>query len=208
MKNFVFAGCVFICLIAAIRAGALESVKVTSKIVMTISVDGVPSGDITIGLFGEVVPKTAENFRALCTGDHGDSATGHQLAFKGSPFHRIIPRFMIQGGDITEGDGTGGESIYGDRFDDENFKLKHEVGCVAMANAGPDTNGSQFFITTVDTPWLNGKHVVFGRVVDGMDVVKSIESMGSKNGTPQKSVVIADCKEVSVQLCVLEYPYE
>ena len=157
-----------------------------------ITAGGSPLGRIEFEIFNDVVPKTAENYRALCTGEKGGN-----LTYKGCPFHRIIPDFMLQGGDFTNKNGTGGVSIYGHKFPDENFKLSFDqVGLLAMANAGPNTNGSQFFITTVLTDWLNGHHVVFGKVTKGMDVVKAVEKLGSKSGKPKKEVLIADCGEL------------
>lgn len=167
--------------------------KVTNKVFFDVEIDGKNIGRIVMGLFGDVVPKTAENFRALCTGEKGVGKSGKRLHYKGSKFHRVIPDFMLQGGDFTHGTGTGGESIYGDKFPDENFQLHHTgPGLLSMANAGPNTNGSQFFITTVQTSWLNGRHTVFGRVLEGMDVVKKIEAVGSPSGQPSKPILISD----------------
>ncbi|EPY27428.1 cyclophilin 11 [Strigomonas culicis] len=170
------------------------------KVFFEISINNQPSGKIVMELYSDTVPKTVENFRALCTGEKGKGKSGKPLHFKNSIFHRIIPGFMLQGGDFTKGNGTGGESIYGTTFRDESFAGKagrHTgIGCLSMANAGPNTNGSQFFICTAQTPWLDGKHVVFGRVVEGIDVVKRIEKLGSSSGKPSKRVVISDCGEV------------
>eukprot|EP00595_Chromulina_sp_UTEXLB2642_P000951 CAMPEP_0196763742 /NCGR_PEP_ID=MMETSP1095-20130614/4645_1 /TAXON_ID=96789 ORGANISM="Chromulina nebulosa, Strain UTEXLB2642" /NCGR_SAMPLE_ID=MMETSP1095 /ASSEMBLY_ACC=CAM_ASM_000446 /LENGTH=179 /DNA_ID=CAMNT_0042117569 /DNA_START=38 /DNA_END=577 /DNA_ORIENTATION=- len=163
------------------------------KVFFDVSIGGSPAGRIVFVLRSDIVPKTAENFRALATGEKGIGKSGKPLHFKGSGFHRIIPKFMLQGGDFTLGNGRGGESIYGAKFNDENFTLKHTVpGLLSMANAGPNTNGSQFFITTVVTSWLDGKHTVFGRVIEGLDVVKAIEAVGSESGTPSRPVVITN----------------
>ncbi len=171
--------------------------EITNYVYFDIAIDGKPEGRIVMGLFGKTVPKTAENFRALCTGENGVGRAGKPLHYKNSIFHRIIPNFMIQGGDFTNFNGTGGESIYGNKFNDENFTLKHtQPGYLSMANAGPNTNGSQFFITTVVTSWLDGRHVVFGKVTEGMDLVKLIEANGSQSGTPKKRVEIVDSGEL------------
>ena len=160
------------------------------RVFFDVEIGGSKAGRVVLELFSDIVPKTAENIRALCTGEKG-------LGYKGCPFHRIIPQFMIQGGDFTRQNGTGGKSIYGERFADENFQVKHtKPGLLSMANAGPNTNGSQFFITTVPCPWLNGKHVVCGEVVEGMDVVKALERCGTDSGRPTKKCIIANCGQL------------
>lgn len=173
--------------------------------------------DITIGngspnrvvfeLYNDVVPRTAENFRALCTGEKGEGKAGKPLSYKNSAFHRVIKSFMIQGGDFTAGNGTGGESIYGEKFDDENFQLKHEKPfLLSMANAGPGTNGSQFFVTTVPTPHLDGKHVVFGEVIVGKSVIRAVENVKvGANDVPEKPCVIADCGELPAGADLAEF---
>eukprot|EP00392_Amoebophrya_sp_AT5.2_P005655 g5664.t1 len=179
------------------RRAFAAAAAVNPRVYFDVSIGGSKAGRILMELFSDTTPKTAENFRSLCVGDKGTGKSGKPLHFKGSKFHRIIPNFMCQGGDFTRGNGTGGESIYGSTFRDENFKLRHDrPGLLSMANAGPNTNGSQFFITTVPTPHLDGAHCVFGEVLEGMDVVKKMEGQGDNSGRPKAKIVIDDCGEM------------
>nr|ABI20435.1 cyclophilin A [Trypanosoma evansi] len=169
------------------------TVPTNPKVYFDVSIAGQAAGRITFELFADAVPKTAENFRALCTGEKG-------FGYAGSGFHRTIPQFMCQGGDFTRHNGTGGKSIYGEKFPDESFAGKagkhFGAGTLSMANAGPNTNGSQFFICTAPTQWLDGKHVVFGQVLEGMDVVKAMEAVGSQGGSTSKPVKIDSCGQL------------
>ena len=170
------------------------------KVFFDITVEGKPAGRLVFELYADAVPKTVDNFRALCTGEKGRSVEGYALHYKGSFFHRIIPGFMCQGGDITNGDGTGGWSVYGETFKDESFEGKagkHTgIGCLSMANAGPNTNNSQFFICTANTRWLDGKHVVFGHTIEGIDVLKRMEAQGTASGDTRGRVVISNCGQL------------
>ncbi|KAF2008065.1 hypothetical protein P154DRAFT_614456 [Amniculicola lignicola CBS 123094] len=170
-----------------------------ARVFFDMTIDGRKVGRVAFELYNDIVPKTAENFRALCTGEKGMGAAGKPLHYKGSGFHRVIKGFMIQGGDFTAGNGTGGESIYGEKFEDENFERKHNKPfLLSMANAGPGTNGSQFFVTTVETPHLDNKHVVFGEVINGKSIVRQVENLKTQSGDkPWHDVVIADCGELT-----------
>ena len=173
------------------------SSKPNPKVFFDIAINEQQAGRLVFELYADSVPKTAENFRRLCVGGNGKASSGHELCYKKSRFHRIIPGFMCQGGDFTRHNGTGGESIYGAKFNDENFKLKHDsAGILSMANAGPNTNGSQFFVTVDACPWLDGKHVVFGRLVEGLSVLRQMEQQGTTNGTPKIKVEVAECGEL------------
>merc|ERR1712212_94562 len=175
----------------SVAKDAPKGPKVTDLVFFDITIGGEPAGRIEIGLFGKTVPKTVKNYKSLAEGFTADD--GEKLTFKGSIFHRIIKDFMIQGGDFTRFDGTGGKSIYGEKFPDENFKIKHHgAGWLSMANAGKDTNGSQFFICTVKTSWLDNRHVVFGKVLEGMKHVRAVEAMDGGDSKPTKEVKIAD----------------
>jgi len=192
----------FLLLTFAALISAKKGPKVTHKVFFDIEIGGEAAGRVIIGLFGKTVPKTVENFvqTAKCHGEEAPAAGGEPCGYAGSKFHRVIKDFMIQGGDFTRGDGTGGKSIYGEKFPDENFKLKHNgAGWVSMANAGKDTNGSQFFICTVKTSWLDNRHVVFGKVLEGMKVVRALEALDDGTSKPTKEAKIAHSGEIVVE---------
>ena len=175
------------------------STNIAHKVFFDIGIGKSNAGRIIINLFGDT-PKTSENFRALCTGEKGMGPSGKPLHYKGSQFHRIIPGFMAQGGDFTLGDGRGGESIYGRSFPDENFNLKHTGnGILSMANSGPNTNGSQFFLCFEAFPHLDGMHTVFGQVVDGLPILVDMENHGSRGGQTTLPVSIMDCGEIKIE---------
>jgi len=199
IANLLYLVCSLVIAVCGNDTSKTKGPKVTDIVFFDINIGGQPAGRIEIGLFGKTVPKTVKNFVELAQ-KPGPDESGELQGYKGSKFHRVIADFMLQGGDFTKGDGTGGRSIYGERFADENFKLKHYgAGWLSMANAGKDTNGSQFFITVKKTSWLDGRHVVFGKIIKGMDVVRSIES-GKTDGRdkPEKDVVIYDCGIIDV----------
>ncbi|SMF13946.1 peptidylprolyl isomerase [Pseudobacteriovorax antillogorgiicola] len=206
-----------------LTTSAFAKEDITHHVKLSIEIGGKETGDIYLGLFGKTVPATALNFAAMCDSDV--KLNGKTKPFKGTIFHRIIPNFMLQGGDFTNSNGTGGESIYGAKFKDENFDIKHTgPGLLSMANAGRNTNGSQFFITTAKTQWLDGKHVVFGKVIsnpklseakkknknalDSMEVVKAVEAVGSRSGTPSKAVAIKDCDTFVLSKVTLPKDYQ
>ncbi|CAM6129144.1 unnamed protein product [Calypogeia fissa] len=167
------------------------------KVFMEVKIGGKVVGRMVMELYADTNPKTAENFRCLCTGERGLGQSGKPMHYKECLFHRIIPSFMCQGGDFVKGNGTGGESIYGHKFPDENFTRKHDKpGVLSMANSGPNTNGSQFFLCTVPTPWLDGKHVVFGQLIEGLEVMKEMEKMGTTRGETKKAVMISNCGQL------------
>eukprot|EP01012_Entosiphon_sulcatum_P034598 TRINITY_DN438_c0_g1_i1.p1 TRINITY_DN438_c0_g1~~TRINITY_DN438_c0_g1_i1.p1 ORF type:complete len:192 (-),score=33.57 TRINITY_DN438_c0_g1_i1:191-766(-) len=185
---------------ASLLKAFYPTVPTNPKVFFDVTIGGQKAGRVVMELFQDTVPKTAENFRALCTGEKGVGQSGKPLHYKGSKLHRIIPAFMAQGGDFTRGDGRGGESIYGRTFPDETFEGKagkhFGPGCLSMANAGPNTNGSQFFICTAKTEWLDGKHVVFGQVLEGVEVLQKLDETGSRSGTPFHVCQIEDCGQL------------